>query len=219
MKNSLAKKLLLALLLLSTMPTAFCERGKLESFHMQIVGKYFENFKDYQNLEMVNKNFETYVAIPGENQTRNKLSEKIKHLVFLENSFDFGRFNKVMEENEINPSAVKIIKPEDKFSMSWNWEMKIVALPENHGCKIIFSRENKDKTETITFYLDVFVMSRHSKNEFNLSETMAVYNNLINSISNRFGRNLLPEINKNRITTVTIPEKVEFIYPFLISSL
>ena len=152
MKNSLAKKFLLALLLLSTMPTAFCERGKLESFHMQIVGKYFENFKDYQNLEMVNKNFEdiisyyrqnyipltdenfkffenleTYVAIPGENQTRNKLSEKIKHLVFLENSFDFGRFNKVMEENEINPSAVKIIKPEDKFSMSWNWEMKIVA--------------------------------------------------------------------------------------------
>ena len=126
MKNSLAKKLLLALLLLSTMPTAFCERGKLESFHMQIVGKYFENFKDYQNLEMVNKNFEdiisyyrqnyipltdenfkffenleTYVAIPGENQTRNKLSEKIKHLVFLENSFDFGRFNKVMERNKM----------------------------------------------------------------------------------------------------------------------
>ena len=238
MKNSLAKRLLLVILLLCVMPKAFCEKGKLEPFYMQIVGKYFENFKDYQNLEMVNKKFEdainyyrknyiplteenikffenleTYVAHPGESKTIDKLNENISHLVYFENSFDCYRFDKVMKENKINPSEVKIIKLEDDFSLSCDWEMKIVPLVEDHGCKIIFSRENevKNKTETITFYLDVFNMSCYQKGDFKFSRAVASYNNLTCYISDLFGGIPFPQLKINKITKIMIPEKVESI--------
>lgn len=193
MKNKLAKALAFIFLFIVAVPTVFCEKGKIDPFHMQIVGKYFENLKDYQKLEMVNKKFkdivsyyrenniplteenykffenlETYIAHPGESKAINKLGGKISHLVYLENSFNSSRFYEIMMANGINPRAVKIIKPEAKFSLSSNWEMKIIPFSENQGCKILFLRDNKDKIETITFYLDVFMMSCYRPGEFNL---------------------------------------------------
>ena len=62
MKNKLAKALAFIFLFIVVAPTVFCEKGKIDPFHMQIVGKYFENLKDYQKLEMVNKKFKDIVS-------------------------------------------------------------------------------------------------------------------------------------------------------------
>lgn len=108
--------------LMALVPSAFCDREvKLDPFHMQIVGKYFGSSEDIVNLEMVNSKFkdmgkiyrfnptfydkvvftdiETCVVYPQEVRRTVKFENRIKHIVYLEGSFDDELIDNVLKEN------------------------------------------------------------------------------------------------------------------------
>lgn len=109
---------------LAVAPFACCdEKGKIDPFHMQIVGKYFDSAQDIANLEMVNRKFkciskkykfnpvpynkfvfrgiETCQVYPEEFGRIVKFEEdkNIKQIIYLEGSFTAYLLRKVLADN------------------------------------------------------------------------------------------------------------------------
>ena len=107
---------------LAVAPFACCdEKGKIDPFHMQIVGKYFDSAQDIANLEMVNRKFkciskkykfnpvpynkfvfrdiETCQVYPEEFGRIVKFDKNIKHIIYLEGSFTTYLLRKVLADN------------------------------------------------------------------------------------------------------------------------
>lgn len=194
-----------ATLALSSSSLGFASR--LTPFHMQIVGKYFDDMKTYKTLSMVNKKYkdltkeyyknfinisqeqkdkyfpyiETYVAYPGENDLRLSLfSDDIKHLIYLENSFSYGKFVEVLcKTGVINLGPNQKIVFNDK-----NWSCEKLCTESGEGF-IVFLREigDENKGRTIEFHFDPVKLSVKSDVEYDVYYGVRKYNFIIDHIA------------------------------------
>ena len=167
MNNGFKKMAWAIALLLSPgifVPHAFCvKKSKIDSFYMQIVGKYFESSEHFKMLEDVNPekfkdigkmykynptpydssiftDIETCIVYPQEENRIVKFENNIKNIVYLEGSFDENLINQVLRAND---------------ALKWEYEIEHNDLEnEIYGFKLHHYNQGK----IITFCFNPFKM-------------------------------------------------------------
>lgn len=222
-----------ATLALSSSSLSFA--NKLTPYHMQIVGKYFRDINTYKRLSMVNKKYkdltqwyhknfvnvsqrlkdkyfpyiETYVAYPGgDNFKLSRFSDDIKHLIYLENSFTYGKFMEVLCK-----TGVISLAPDNSFVFNnKNWSCEELRTESGEGF-ILFLKGigKKNKGRTIQFHFDPVKLSVNSNLEYDIYSGVRKYNFMVDNIADvlrAFG--IKPDnIKVSSITKINIPSSVK----------
>lgn len=147
-------------------PCAFCVRkSKIDPFHMQIVGKYFESSEHFKMLKEVNEekfknigkmyksnpvpydssvftDIETCIIYPQEENRVVKFENKIKNIIYLEGSFDENLIDQVLRTNG---------------ALRWEYEMNYND-PKN--CMYGFNLHFYNQGKVITFCFNPFKMCK-----------------------------------------------------------
>lgn len=212
----------------SALPVAFCspdgteslkaqnkstqsiDFGKIDSFHMMIVGKYFKNPSDFTNLATVNKkyrcfsdrykhnpveydpeifpNAETCYVFPESREFISEFpSEKVKLMIYLPGSFSSMQFYQVLVANGVNNNWSREVKLNDKSNPVY-------------GCTASFvSKTGKE----IRF--EFFPMPSDS-----LGETIRIYNKLLDDceIAENF---MIDRENYSELKNIFIPGNLKSI--------
>lgn len=200
--------------LMALTPRAFCAREvKIDPFHMQIVGKYFESSEDIVNLEMVNNKFidmgkryrfnptfydgqvftdiETCVVYPREVKRTVTFENNIKHIVYLEGSFDAELIDDVLTQND-----------------ALQWEKEISPSdPENviYGFNLHFYNQGK----IITFCFNPFKLSDKltgRDDRIYFERLFLDYNNFLSSCG--INNPIDIEKVKKELKTITLPSSL-----------
>lgn len=147
-------------------PNAFCvKKSKIDPFHMQIVGKYFESSEYFKMLKMVNEekfkyigqmykanpvpydsdvftDIETCIIYPQEENRIVKFENKIKSIIYLENSFDEDTIGKVLKAND---------------ALGWEHE---ISYNDSENNMYGFNLHYYNKGKVITFCFNPFKMCK-----------------------------------------------------------
>lgn len=235
MKINLKKtKIIVAFATLALSSSPLCFGSKLTPYHMQIVGKYFESAKDYKNLFMVSKKYEkmgemyrknfinvsqeqkdkyfpyieTYVAYPGVKARKLKgFSKNIKHMIYLENSFNYAKFVEILRSTGI----INLSYDGEITFDSENWECKELGTESKKGFILFFKGiGEKNKEETLEFHFDPIKFAVMKDGSYDIDIGIREYNLIVDDASNIL--NVLgvePKILKvSGITAVNIPQSV-----------
>lgn len=183
--------------------------GKIDSFHMMIIGKYFRNPADFVNLASVNKkyrslseryrynpveynpnifpNLETCYVLPNSGEFISTFpTKKVKLLVYLPGSFDSEQFWEILSTNCSDDGE-------------WDYEVKLIDESNPvYGCTVsAFSKEGRE----IVFKFAPLPCD-------SLGESIRIYNTLIHNcgITQNF---MLTRKNYDKLKSTFIPENLK----------
>lgn len=214
---------------------SFCLGSRLSPYHMQIVGKYFDDVETYEKLSMTSKKFgnltkryyqnfvnisqvskdkyfpniQTYVAYPGAGPLRlNMFSRDIKHLVYLENSFDQAKFRQIL----CSAGVISLNRGGEVTFRSKNWMCKKLPTESGKGFIILLTGiGKKNEGKTIEFHFDPIKLSVVSGKEYDIYSGVRNYNILVDDISHILSALgiELENIKYGSVTRINIPQSVK----------
>lgn len=183
--------------------------GKIDPFHMMIIGKYFKNPSDFANLAAVNKkyrclsdrykynpveynpeifpNLETCYVLPNSRELISTFpNKKVKSMVYLPGSFNSLQFWQILSTNGVDNGG-------------WDCEVRLNDKSNLvYGCTVSFvSKKGKEiRFEFVPMPCD------------SLGETIRIYNKLLNDCGITMDFNLTRE-NYNVLKNIFIPENLK----------
>lgn len=217
MKINSKRLVIMAFSTLALSSSSLCFGSKFTPYNMQRVGDDFESVGNRRNSANIDQklkmkyspNCEIYIAFSGQTRKVMNFRKNINHLIYLENSFDYVQFLKILcRTGVINLGSYN---GEITFN-SDNWLCTEAQTESGKGFILLLTgicKENKGKK--IEFHFDPVEFAVMPDGAYDIDAGVRKYNSLIYDTSvilDALGVSLKEELKVNSIDRIDVPKNV-----------